>query len=94
MFVMMFAFSSAGYAQISDPVQSEVVGPVTMPVLDDATDHAIAVLERPFTVTGENAQAIGPGSGDAPALIEYDRKGLFAIASAPYEVGWRISHSL
>jgi hypothetical protein len=82
MFVMLFAFSSAGYAQISDPVQSEIVGPVTMPVLDDATDHAVMVSERPFTVTGENAPTIKndtgydafcrTGSADIPALVSFE----------------------
>jgi hypothetical protein len=96
MFVMLFAFSSAGYAQISDPVKSEAVGLDAMPVLDDATDHAVMLSERPFTVTGENAKIIGPGGGDPTALVT-DKDAIQGIspgALASFEVGWRISRNL
>jgi hypothetical protein len=89
MFVMLFAFSSAGYAQISDPVQSEVVGLDAMPVLDNATDHAVMVSERPFTVTGENAPTI---KNDTRSFSGAERTP--GIAFASFEVGWRISDNL
>jgi hypothetical protein len=62
-FMMLFALTSVGYAQISDPAQSEVVGPDAVPIAVEVIDSAVALPERPFTVTGENTQLIKPSDG-------------------------------